>query len=583
MDTNRWMTASAISLSILLTGTDPLVAAPITYSAAVLADQPIGYWRLGEMAGPAALDTSSNNLNGTYQGGITLDQTGALPGDRDTSAQLDGSTGFVTIGPFPALNQLTNDVTFEMWLNPDHISGRAHILSTRALIGDAGGYGLWRSDGHIGLSPWGIIGGGGSTTNNILVAGVWQHVVVTFDSNNAHSFYLNGEFIETATGAGPINPNNNPLHIGRSVEAWGSVEYWDGGIDDVAIYDRTLAAQEIEEHYLAGITIPVAPNGVVSLDGAGDSHMENFNAALGGDGGAVGGSLPPGWVIIDDGSELLTITKPFPPPVVTPGSYNAGSGDDRTLATGTTDSTLQNQLQLWAESTGTTDVRAVRLEFAVEAWAGNLNAPSPGEAAYVVDLEIDRSGDGDFGRLWAFNDGAKISTGSTLVPGLLDGNSDANRTMFDSGLVELPEAIPAGSTIRLSFDAQNVGQTEGYLFGLDDVMFRIVAPGDTDGNGEVDSDDLFDILGAGKFNHPELGPASWGEGDFTGDDLVNSDDLFAILSAAQFNAGPYTTATPPAALATVPEPSSFILATLALVTLLAFASRRMSPTPAHRI
>ena len=93
---------------------------------------------------------------------------------------------------------------------------------------------------------------------------------------------------------------------------------------------------------------------------------------------------------------------------------------------------------------------------------------------------------------------------------------------------------------------------------------------------------LSGFLGAGKFNHPELGPATWGEGDFTGDTLVDSNDLFAMLGAAQFNAGPYTTATPPA-LATVPEPSSFVLAALALVGLLVFASRRMSPTPARGI
>ena len=65
---------------------------------------------------------------------------------------------------------------------------------------------------------------------------------------------------------------------------------------------------------------------------------------------------------------------------------------------------------------------------------------------------------------------------------------------------------------------------------------------------------------------------------FTGDDLVNSDDLFAILSAAQFNAGPYTTATPPPALATVPEPSRFILAALGVLALLPFAWQRHGAT-----
>ena len=220
--------------------------------------------------------------------------------------------------------------------------------------------------------------------------------------------------------------------------------------------------------------------------------------------------------------------------------------------------------------TGNDDVRAVRLAFSIEAWAGNLNADSPGEAAYVVDLVVDRTGNGDFGRVFAFNNGVKITTSLTLTPGLLDGN----RTMFDSGLVELQEVIPADSDIRLTFDAQNVGQTQGYIFGVDEVLFRIVASGDTDGNGEVDSDDLVNILDAGKFNHPELGLATWREGDFSGDDLVNSTDLFLILATGKYNQGPYTTATGPAALASVPEPSTFTLAVFGLLVVVMLQRRR---------
>ena len=102
-------------------------------------------------------------------------------------------------------------------------------------------------------------------------------------------------------------------------------------------------------------------------------------------------------------------------------------------------------------------------------------------------------------------------------------------------------------------------------------MFRIVAPGDTDGNGEVNSEDLFNILEAGKSNHPELGPATWLEGDFSGDDLVNSTDLFLILATGKYNQGPYTTA---AALATIPEPSSIVLAVIALAGFVVFIRRR---------
>ena len=304
------------------------------------------------------------------------------------------------------------------------------------------------------------------------------------------------------------------------------------------------------------------------------TNFTHIAAVLAGSPSDIDAPLPLGWIANNDGTINSRTTQGFPPPSVTFDTYNAGDGADRTLATGNDDSAGQNQLQFSARIIGSTDVRAVRLGFYVEAWAGNLNATSPGEAAYVVDLEVDRTGSGDFGRIFAFNDGAKITTGLTLAPGLLNGNSDVNRTMFDSGLVELQEALPAGSDIRLTFDAQNVGQTQGYLFGLDDVMFRVVAPGDSDGNGEGDSNDLFNILEPGKFNYPELGPATWREGDYNGDDLLNSAGLFLILSTGKFNQGPYSSSLAAAAVSAVPEPSTFALAAAALFGLLAVARRQ---------
>ena len=61
------------------------------------------------------------------------------------------------------------------------------------------------------------------------------------------------------------------------------------------------------------------------------------------------------------------------------------------------------------------------------------------------------------------------------------------------------------------------------------------------------------------------------------DDEVNSTDLFLILATGKYNQGPYTTSTPPAALATVPEPSSFVLAALGLTALLTVAWRCYAP------
>ena len=173
-------------------------------------------------------------------------------------------------------------------------------------------------------------------------------------------------------------------------------------------------------------------------------------------------------------------------------------------------------------------MRAIVFQSRIEAWHGDMIIPpdEPGEAAFVISLQFDAEHDGTFSTAHTFNGGDPVTTGLVLGSGPIDGTS----VTFFHPLLELPTAIPAGSDFRLTYDAQGVGQTQGYIFGVDDIMFRIVAPGDTDGNVDVNSNDLFNILHAGKYNHPELGPATWREGDYNGDDLVNSTDLFLILA-----------------------------------------------------
>ena len=254
-----------------------------------------------------------------------------------------------------------------------------------------------------------------------------------------------------------------------------------------------------------------------------------------------GTPLPTGWSTDNAGTINTTITIRFPTASVPTGTYSASGADpdtDRTLATGNTDREAANAIHFTGSLTGPLGVRAIVFQTRIEAWHGDMVNPpdTPGEAAFVISLEFDAEHDGVFTTAHAFNGGDPVTTGLVLGPGPIDGT----HVTFFRLLLELPTPILAGSDFRLTYDAQSVGQTQGYIFGVDDVMFRIVALGDTDGNGEVNSDDLLAIQGAGKYNHPELGPATWREGDYNGDGLVNSAYLFAVLEAAKFNAGPYT-------------------------------------------
>jgi hypothetical protein len=63
---------------------------PSVYNATVTDLNPISYWRLGESAGPTATDSGSAGADGTYVGGTTLSQPGAITGDADTAVYFDG-------------------------------------------------------------------------------------------------------------------------------------------------------------------------------------------------------------------------------------------------------------------------------------------------------------------------------------------------------------------------------------------------------------------------------------------------------------------------------------------------------------
>nr|MDQ6915971.1 hypothetical protein [Actinomycetota bacterium] len=101
-----------------VSNTIDLAPRPTLYSTTVLADQPAGFWRLGEPSGTRVFDYAGGN-RGDYQGSPGLGQAGLVPGDAfSTAVHFDGLDDMGAIPDDPSLD-LTNAVAVEAWIKPD--------------------------------------------------------------------------------------------------------------------------------------------------------------------------------------------------------------------------------------------------------------------------------------------------------------------------------------------------------------------------------------------------------------------------------------------------------------------------------
>ena len=71
-----------------------LVLAPSAfadYGGTVLADNPLGYWQLGDVSGPTAVDLSGDGLDGAYAGSVTFGVSSPVYGASDTRSEINGT------------------------------------------------------------------------------------------------------------------------------------------------------------------------------------------------------------------------------------------------------------------------------------------------------------------------------------------------------------------------------------------------------------------------------------------------------------------------------------------------------------
>jgi hypothetical protein len=229
-----------------------------SYAVEVLADQPVGYWRLGEAPGSAsAVDASGNGNTGSYSGGVTL----GLPGFHggDTAALFDGKDGRVLVLNSDSLNPpfITMEAKIR-WDGPNDLQQRVMEKSSFAELAQ---YGLSiMPDGHVEVE---IRTSAATTSVNVQSAavvaqGVETHIAATYDGQVIR-IYLNGVLDPSEPAApGSISPKPpTPQNLIESGLGIGNQTQRDrafkGLIDEAAVFAKALSAGRILAHYQAQI------------------------------------------------------------------------------------------------------------------------------------------------------------------------------------------------------------------------------------------------------------------------------------------------------------------------------------------
>lgn len=212
------------------------------YRTAVMADGPTAYWRMNELAGTVMADETGTNP-GSYVGSPTLGA--ASPISDGTAVTFNGTSQYATV-PDSVSTRTDNRVfSFEMWIKPVSVGP---VTQSLACKGSAAGrdYYLYIYNGTLSFNQ------PGATPNNdttaALTAGVWQHVVLTWDGT-AIRVYINGALVVTqARTLGAYTSSAQPMYLAAYFD---TTTGYSGSMDEFAFYQSVLPAARVTAHYNA--------------------------------------------------------------------------------------------------------------------------------------------------------------------------------------------------------------------------------------------------------------------------------------------------------------------------------------------
>ncbi len=239
----------------------------------------MGWWR----AEGNGLDQVAGN-NGSPHNGV-----GYTNGEVGQAWKFNGTNSYVEVPDSPAL-RLPSQLTIEFWVKRQQGDWPTEYLISKGGDWTRGGLNYGAGIDHPGLGnrlsfffAGGTRGAGSITDVN------WHHCAIVARHGDVDpTFYLDGvvQPVMHREGASTINlyPSTEPLRIGAQVDPISGWYYYSKAIvDELGIYNRTLAAAEIQAIYNAGSSgkcVVATPPSITSQP-ASQTVIVGDNAAFG--------------------------------------------------------------------------------------------------------------------------------------------------------------------------------------------------------------------------------------------------------------------------------------------------------------
>ncbi len=211
----------------------------------------VGHWKLDETSGTVAVDATSFENDGTYTNGPLLNQSGTIDG----AVQFDGTDDFVDL---PDMDyDYSGGISVAFWVKPRVV--QTNFVPFFALSNGTFNDDIWigwddDEGAEIFLSE--TVGGTpfiALVDSTLLSIGAWQHYAVTIDSAGDAKIYRNGALSASGNIGLPRSVPRTQNMIADS--AWSSFyPPFDGTMDDVRLYNRTICSEEVQNLYSGGAT-----------------------------------------------------------------------------------------------------------------------------------------------------------------------------------------------------------------------------------------------------------------------------------------------------------------------------------------